>query len=227
MDFTFGVVSNGENQTFINKVIDSIENENIPNYEIIVVGNVKIERNNTIVIPFDESIKNGWITKKKNIITNNSKYDNVVFLHDYIVLTSGWYLGHTSLGDNYDIRMDRILNYDGLRFRDWCIWPHNKNLMDDVIGRECIIPYTFNHLKKYQYISGSYWVAKKDIMLKYPLDETLSWGESEDVEWSFRVRENCDIQMNTNSSVQFLKQKDKVFNYSTETTNNKLINLFK
>jgi len=227
MDFTFGVVSNGENQTFINKVIDSIENENIPNYEIIVVGNVKIERNNTIVIPFDESIKNGWITKKKNIITNNSKYDNVVFLHDYIVLTPGWYLGHTSLGDNYDIRMDRILNYDGLRFRDWCIWPHNNNLMDDVIGRECIIPYTFNHLKKYQYISGSYWVAKKDIMLKYPLDERLTWGESEDVEWSFRVRENCDIQMNTNSSVQFLKQKDKVFNYSTETTNNKLINLFK
>jgi hypothetical protein len=48
MDFTFGIVSNGENRTFINKVIDSIENEKIPNYEIIVVGNVKIERNNTI-----------------------------------------------------------------------------------------------------------------------------------------------------------------------------------
>lgn len=74
MDFTFGIVSNGDNQTFLNKVIDSIENENIPKYEIIIVGNVRIERTNTIVIPFDETIKKGWITKKKNIITNNSKY---------------------------------------------------------------------------------------------------------------------------------------------------------
>jgi hypothetical protein len=77
-----------------------------------------------------------------------------------------------------------------------------------------------NHLSKYQYISGSYWIAKKEIMQKFPLDETLSWGESEDVIWSKQVRENYEFNMNPNSSVYIMKQgKDRVFNETNEEQN--------
>jgi hypothetical protein len=70
------------------------------------------------------------------------------------------------------------------------------------------------------YISGSYWVAKKDVMLEFPLDESLSWGEGEDVLWSKQVREKYKFNMNTNSSVFIIKGgKDRVFN---EPNNNKI-----
>jgi hypothetical protein len=59
-------------------------------------------------------------------------------------------------------------------------------------------------------------VAKKSVMLKNPLDENLSWGESEDVEWSKRVRLNHKITMNNNSSVYLNKQKPVVFKETTD-----------
>lgn len=212
MDFTFGIITGGNNEPMINDIIDSIEKEKIPNYEIIIVGNANINRDNVICINFDESIKPNWITKKKNTIVGLSKYENIVFLHDYIKLNDGWYEGQLKSGNDFKIRMDKIINYDGSRFRDWCIWPHNNNNMDSFIGRDCLIPYSIVHLSKYMYISGSYWIAKKNIMVEFPLSENLIWGQGEDVLWSKQVREKYDFNMNINSSVRILKQgKDKVF----------------
>lgn len=213
MEFTFGIITGGNNDSMINQIIDSIENENIPNYEIIIVGDCKIVRKNTKIISFNESTRRAWITKKKNIITHEAKYENIVYLHDYIKLNDGWYNGQISSGNDFKIRMDKIINYNGERFRDWCIWPHNNNKMDNFIGRDCLIPYDIINLSKYMYISGSYWIAKKDVMLEFPLDENLAWGEGEDVLWSKQVREKYEFNMNTNSSVFIIKGvKDKVFN---------------
>ena len=213
MDFTFGIVTGGYNDDMINEIISSIENEKIPNYEILIIGNSEIVRNNCRVIKFNENVKNGWITKKKNIITNEAKYENIVYFHDYIKLVEGWYMGQLMSGNNFKIRMDKIINNNGERFRDWCIWPHNNNKMDHFIGRDCLIPYDITHLSKYMYISGSYWIAKKSVMLEFPLDENLTWGEGEDVLWSKQVREKYNFDMNINSSVLILKaNKDKVFN---------------
>jgi hypothetical protein len=39
------------------------------------------------------------------------------------------------------------------------------------------------------------------------LDENFSWGESEDVEWSKKIRNNFKYIMNENSIVHLLKQK--------------------
>jgi len=212
MDFTFGIITGG-NDDMINTIIDSIEREEIPNYEIIIVGKCDLDRENCTIIPFDETIKRAWITRKKNVITNIAKYENIVYLHDYISLIEGWYEGQLEAGNEFKVRMDKIRNFNGERFRDWCLWCHNGNEMDSFIGRDCLIPYDITHLSKYIYISGSYWVAKRDVMLEFPLNEKLGWGEGEDVQWSKEVRVKYDFNMNVNSSVQIMKRgKDRVFN---------------
>jgi hypothetical protein len=42
-------------------------------------------------------------------------------------------------------------------------------------------------------------------MIKYPLNESLSWGQSEDIEWSLRVR-NLNNKFNKFSTMQHLKK---------------------
>jgi len=213
MDFTFGIITGGNNDSMIEEIINSIECENIPNHEIIIVGNSMVTRKNTRVINFDETLKPAWITKKKNLITENAQYENIVYFHDYIKLDAGWYHGQLTAGNNFHVRMDKIININGERFRDWCIWPHNGNFMDGVIGRDCLIPYDMRHLSKYMYISGSYWIAKKNVMIEFPLNENLTWGQGEDVLWSKEVREKYPFDMNQNSSVRIMKWgKDRVFN---------------
>jgi hypothetical protein len=223
MDFTFGIITGGGNDSVILNIIESIEQQNIPNYEIIIVGGCSIKRDYVKLLPFNESDKHGWITKKKNLITNNSKYDNIVYTHDYIKFNDGWYEGQLKSGDDYKIRMDKILTREGGRFRDWCIWPKNDNVMDSIIGRQCLIPYDVVHLSKYMYISGSYWIAKKNVMVEFPLNESLTWGQGEDVQWSKEVRLKYDFSMNVNSTVQILKpNKNRAFDEANNITIEKL-----
>jgi hypothetical protein len=211
MNFTFGIVTSGSEDNRVNLIIDSIERQNIKNYEVIVVGPNTYDRNNTTSLIVEDDPR-GHITYKKNLITLFAKYDNIVFMHDYYMLSDGWYLGQIAKGEDFKVRMDKIINLDGTRFRDWCIWPDNGNWMDSVVKRECMIPYNVSHLSKFMYISGGYWIAKKDVMLEFPLDNSLYWGQGEDVIWSKQVREKYPFQMNQHSIVQIIKpNKDKVF----------------
>ena len=50
-------------------------------------------------------------------------------------------------------------------------------------------------------------LQKKSFMSKYPLNEELTWGEGEDVEWSKRIRRKTKLKFNEYSYVQFLKKK--------------------
>jgi hypothetical protein len=224
MKFTFGIITAGNSDDSLNAVIDSIEKQNIPEYQILIVGNSNVSRTNTFIIPFDESINQGWITRKKNIVTINSAYDNIVYTHDYVVFENDWYQGYLKFGENFKICMNKFVNPDYSRFRDWVIWPHNNNFMDSIVlpNRECLIPYDITHLSKYQYISGTYWVGKKDVMMEFPLDENLCWGQGEDVVWSMNVRQKYNFSINPYSTVKSLKFKDPAFNITGEETIQKL-----
>jgi len=213
MDFTFGIISGGNNEININKIIDSIENQKIPNYEIIIIGNTNIKREKTIVKPFDETIKKMWITKKKNIITTNAKYENIVYLHDYVYFLDDWYREFLKYGNDWDLCMNQILNADNTRYRDWTLWLHDSSVLN---SRGLILPYDITHLTKYMYFSGAYWVAKKYVMERFPLDENLMWGQGEDVKWSKQVRNHYDFKINEKSIVKLMKQKDKIFDYSSK-----------
>mgnify|MGYP004452102595 CR=1 FL=1 len=219
MDFTFGIITTGNINS---KVLSSIYKQQIPNFEIIVVGGSPIiGYSNLTHIPFNENIKKGWISKKKNIISEHAKYENIVFMHDYFYLNDNWYEGFKKFGNNWEICMNLIKNQDGTRFRDWCIWDDPELCFPGGgypatagnNGHSVILPsYDYN---KYQfmYISGGYWVSKKHVMIKYPLNESLCWGEGEDIEWSKRVLTKFKYKMNENSSVQILKLKRLSANY--------------
>ena len=223
MNFTFGIITDGNGDRNINLMIDSIEKQEMSKdiYEILIVGNSKINRKNTKIIQFNENIKRAWITKKKNIITENARHENVVYMHDYITLCDGWYNGFLKFGNDFLACMNKIISPDGSRFRDWTLFPfpHYGYVQNRILecGVRCLIPYHMN-LSRYQYFSGSYFVCKKYIMEKIKLNEELCWGEGEDVEWSSRFvhENNYTFSMNQNSSVKLLKNKDRSFNEINE-----------
>lgn len=212
IDFTFGVITDGNNDNYLNIIIDSIEKNNIPNYEIIIVGNSNIEnRNNVKIYNFDESIKNSWITRKKNIIIENAIYENLVILHDYICFDNNWYNGFKLFGENYDWGVNKILNNNNERFRDYTIFPPNIIHLNNDFNYRCLLPYTFKNnlnINKYLYISGSYFFIKKSLAINNKLNENLLWGQGEDVEYCNRLHNNGYIvKCNDLSLVKFLKLK--------------------
>ena len=210
MEFTFGIITTGKlNPT----ILDSIYHQNIPKFEIIIVGGENHMGLNLKHIPFNE--KKYKFTKKKNLITQEAKYENIVFMHDYIFLDYDWYKGFKKFGNDWDVCMNKIFNTDKSRYRDWVLyddpkinWPgggypqiHGNN------GHSMVLPPYDYPSTKYMTISGAYWVSKKHVMQQQPLDESLGWGEGEDAEWSKRILLKYEYKMNTYSSVMLLKNK--------------------
>jgi len=208
MNFTFGVCASEGNKDLHKLLAKSIHNLKIPNYEILFIGAIDKVDDQSKVIHFDENIKKGWITRKKNLLCQNATYENIVLLHDYIEFETNWYEGFLKFGNDFDLAMNIILNSDNTRFRDWCLNPYDViPPKGPIVSREFFLPYYITHLTKKMYFSGTYWVAKTQFMLNNPLDENLTWGESEDLVWSNQVREKTQFKMNTHSVVKCMKQK--------------------
>ena len=219
MNITFGIITNN----FVSDtVLNSIHSQNIPSYEVIVVGgqNKYTSEQVDCYVPFTDEHKP--YTIKKNIITKNASFENIVYLHDYYFFLKNWYDGFKKFGDDWDICMNVVKNKDGSRFRDWCTyddpklnWPYgHEPIKFDQTHRNMLPPYSYD-TKRYMYISGGYWLAKKYVMKEEPLDETLGWGESEDVEWSKRVLNKFNYKMNVYSTVQTMKDKRLSAEYVT------------
>jgi hypothetical protein len=213
MKFSFCLITTGTEHC--KNLVDSIV-KCVPEdcRDIVVVGGNDVYNGNVNHIPFDESVRGGWITRKKNIAVQNSKYDNLVFLHDYLLLDSNWYNWFLGFGDNFSICSNVIKNLDGSRFRDWHIM---ENIPGPAVhfGMRRLLPYDFNHrnLSLFMYMNGSYWVAKKEVMKSFPLDESRGWGQGEDYEWASRVacQGKQKFTFNKNSLCGMQKQNPVIF----------------
>lgn len=218
--FTFGIItdaSRGPGENMIGSVC-SIRELQIPEYEIIIVGEEKQIRKCSYldathtdikIIDFNEKIRPGHITKKKNLITKHAKFDSIVYQHDYFRYDKQWYNQQLAFGNEWKLQVCQILNYNGSRYREWCLWIYPKvidALRQSGLGdRDCLLPYWAKGVEKFQYISGAYWLAKKHVMEEFPLNESLAWGEGEDLEFSRRVFARYTPVMNPLSIVQLAK----------------------
>lgn len=197
MKISFIISTFGDQDFRINSIIDSIESNSIPEYEIIVVGGLmtSIDRKNTWHLPFDEDVRTGWITKKKNLASLQARYDALVVFHDYHVFANDWYWNMVKFGYDWDIQMNAIKTIHGQRMLDWVIFDH------PYYPRHAYVPYERTDLVPYQYISGGFFVAKRHVMMEELFNENLLSHQEEDVEWSKRVRDKFKIVMNPNSIV--------------------------
>tara|TARA_R110000851_G_scaffold329892_1_gene502196 strand:+ start:3273 stop:4040 length:768 start_codon:yes stop_codon:yes gene_type:complete len=211
LKFTFGIITGGAQENNINAIIDSIEMQQISelDYEIIIIGSCNISRRNTSVISFNENEKRAWISRKKNILTKEALFENIVYLHDYVKLMPGWYEGFLKFGNNFQVCMNPILNTDNTRFRDWVLYDLP---LSDMERDEKMIPYNMTHLSKWMYFSGTYWIAKKSVMEEFPLNELCGHGQGEDVVWSLQIRDKYDFNINTQSIVKLLPSTGKGWN---------------
>ena len=212
MKWTFGIIFSST--THLNDIIRSIVNQNgmaKEDYEIIFVGPNTAEAVDIFsrwvstgvdiqFLVFDENYRKGWITKKKNSITQYAKYPNVCYMHDYVGLCVDWYKKFCEFGENWDVCMTCVRRIDGTRFRDW-IFPKES------WGFPIFLPYSETGKTREMYVNGTYWCAKKQYMIANPLDERRCWGHGEDLEWSYRCRPHWNYKMNSESAVRLLREK--------------------
>jgi hypothetical protein len=204
IQWTFGIVTGFEDNQRLAEIIDSIRNLSIPEYEILLIGGDSTEfinsNENVRIVYFDESQKPRWITRKKNILANEAKYDNIVLMHDYHVFDKDWYINFKSFGLDWEICSCPQYLITGARNpMDWSLWDKPDH------GRAWSLDYDDWSQTQYMYISGGFFIVKKHVLQQEPLDESRGWNEEEDVEWSMRVRNKYVMKCNGGSVVRHNK----------------------
>lgn len=206
MRFTFGIITDWSDKQRVLKSVRSIIDMDPPihetNHEILIIGgNESFESRYIKAIPFDESQKKGWITKKKNLIVQRASHPNIVLMHDYFEFDKNWYQKFVEFGNDWDVCSCQQLMLNSQRhFVDWVMWD------DPTIPRYTSIDYNdWTHTKN-MFQCGSFMVAKTSFLKKYPFNEDLVWGESEDVEWSLRMRDNALWKCNGKAIVRHNKK---------------------
>jgi GT2 family glycosyltransferase len=214
VNITFGVVVGPSvDHKHLQQLIHSIDSQNwshLDKWEIILIGDSVLikdygQHRNVRLIPFDETQKAGWITRKKNIIVKEASYHRLVLLHDYYYLIGpGWVQAFREFGSDWDIQMHRVLLPNQARHSDWLVDQQYMDVILDkhpTLGAElmaiapnengprwiCGLDYDVKDIPHLQYISGGYIVARKHVLETIPLNEKLAWGDAEDVEWSRRA----------------------------------------
>ncbi len=200
--WTFGMITKGERNDWIEEIIQAIHKQNIPNYEIIVCGTYHDRKEkNFRYIPFKERDDKGWITKKKNLIVKDAQYENLCIIHDRIVLGDGWFEGIKKYGNCFELLCVKqtLRGNPNLRTGDWITFGEND--LDLPYG---IAKLDYEDWDEQIYVGGMLTTLKKSIAIECPWNETLYWGE-EDVELTFRQRDAGFLpRFNEYSSVEAL-----------------------
>jgi len=190
--WTFGIVTNGKRQEFIEKSIESIRALHIPYYEIIICGTYFGKKAKDIkYIHFNEKDDKGWITKKKNFICENAQYENITVIHDRIYFDKNWFQGMKRWGNYFDVlSCPIVLPTKEHNFTNWeTVGPgwkkeddqkmfHSNAKLDPVDWDENV------------YVGGAFITLKKSTWKTEKWNEDLFWGDAEDIEYSLRQHRN-------------------------------------
>lgn len=199
IDWTFGIITVYEDKSRLLEIIESIRSLGVPKYEILFVGggdSEGIDGPDIRKIDFDETVKDKWITRKKNVLAQEAKYDNIVLMHDYHIFHPDWYKNFVEFGTEWEICSCPQFLINGSRNpMDWSLWDKPG------YGRAWSLPYNDWSQTQWMYISGGFFIVKRHVLLEEPLNEDLVWNQEEDVDWSYRVRNKYIMKCNGNSPV--------------------------
>ena len=201
MNVTFGIMSTYEDVPRLNAVIASIKALAIPNVEILVMGSYQHDWGHV-----DPSVQHiltdGWTPVKKNLAAKFARHETLCLIHDYYLFDKDWYKNWVAFNEHctWEIASNPQYLLNGKRhFTDWVIWDH------PTLPRYYSLHYNDWSQTQYQYVSGGYFLVKRDFLREHPFNEEMKPGSAEDVEWSLRVRHRGPMVCNPNAIVRHNK----------------------
>ena len=182
--WTFGIITAGTTDPQVDVCVGSILGLRIPKFEIIICGvyNGKYKKNKNVKFIYFDSVL-PWITKKKNLICEKAKYENLAIIHDRYSFDKNWYEGAKKYGNYFEVLSCVFHDPLGRRAQDWITYgiplrPFSKYPFSGGGGNMEYQDWDID------VNMGGYCVLKKSVWKKCPWDERLLLWQAEDMKIS-------------------------------------------
>ena len=182
--WSFGIVSDGRKNDRILAIINQIKQFAIPNFEVVICGPSPASDLPSFVnvlddsdLYFDSRIP---ISKKKNRIIDNVKYNNLVLFHDRFSFPEDWYENILKQGNYFDGFCIRIVDEETKKYRvqDWIGTSLDHYEFKKLFHRNITLNY--NEWLPNWNVNGGFMIIKKHLISRVKLNPFLHWGEAED-----------------------------------------------
>ncbi len=187
-NLSIGIVTNGNNQEKLTRLIESIielKANSILEIETIVAGPDDYALPTQIASYVDKYIPisepehlPAMITVKKNSIAQQCRFENILLCHDRFVFNYSLNATLIDFGGDFEVCALEAIDTNGNRIPSWSSfnndWQNGLELDAESFDENI-------------FLQGSLFLVKKSILLKSPLNPILYWGYGEDIEWSRRL----------------------------------------
>jgi hypothetical protein len=192
--WTFGILTSGPSENAC-RMVREIRDLGLPDYEILICGpdpgplppDAPVRR-----FDLDPPEPRGWITRKKNLMAEQARHENLCLLHDRFVIPTDFAFASRRMGVAPGITIFPTLFFPEasksvfFRYVDYqCIKPTARRFLDSirlVNFRLDQFPYPqYNDWRDTCHIDGGAYIARRALWQAVPQDETLYHGDWEDV----------------------------------------------
>ena len=189
---SFCIITNGKRPEKLHREIASIHALGMPDYEILVGGEVPDGLDRVRVVQAPDAARGGRLGEMRNRLTEQARFDHLVVADDDLVFLADFYDGLLRFGEDYEVQCVRLLNPDGTRYWDWSTFggPRGHVLL------------SYAETDPHVYVTGGLCIMKTSVARRLKWDEGIGYYEGEDIEFSFRLRAaGISIKFNSHSTV--------------------------
>ncbi|WP_143498518.1 hypothetical protein [Pseudomonas sp. Irchel s3b5] len=191
--FEFALITNGQRPTHVKRFIESVANirgiDNI-DWTIAICGPIGTRQQTEalsnrvryIDAPLSHAEK-GWITRKKNLIVETSRSENLIIAHDRYEIPPDFLDAMFEYGPDFSVLVPAQIDQKGNRFPDWVSFGSQWSWAP--CGMLSYDDYNPNI-----YINGGVIISKRSVLIETPWNDLLFWNQGEDIELSRCLIEN-------------------------------------
>lgn len=176
--YSFCIITGGQRRAKLERQIASIRALKLPNFEILVGGDVSNVPDGVDKVDMADAARAGRLGKMRNALARIARFDRLVIGDDDIVFDSEFGSGLKRFGEGCDAMAVRVVNPDGSRFWDWAATGGTKgSVLLDYWDADPNV-----------YITGGICVLKADVLDRVAWDDLRGFYECEDVDFSTRLK---------------------------------------
>lgn len=177
---SFCVISGGHRPDMMEALIQSIEAQRIPAYEILVCGKYKHDPR-IDYLPTPELAETAAVCKMRNLNAARARYDTIIILDDDVTFAPDWWK-NMQRHSNFDLAGCRGLDPLGNRW-----WDYQTIERGNPLASPELLDYAAQDPGSY--ISGYFMMMRRDVWEAVKFDETRRNYQHDDVDFCHRAKD--------------------------------------
>ncbi|MBN2809613.1 MAG: hypothetical protein JXR80_09005 [Deltaproteobacteria bacterium] len=191
--WSFGILTAGQSEN-AQQMVRTILDLPGPRREVIICGpkqNNLPDDPRIITIDLEQPEPRGWITRKKNLIVDASRYVNLCLMHDRFVFPADFFSVMDSYGSDFAFATFPEAYYPhrdrscSLRYADYQVLLQQEQLQESIDTRifqqDNVYYPSYDDFHETAFCCGGIYIAKKSLWNMVRQDEALFHSESEDL----------------------------------------------